>query len=339
MGCKHPAATVLAATFLLFIGAPSFGHIRPRCEEAIARGLAFLAANQQETGGFSTYRWTTDPSQRRKQIDTNFTVSQVLYSITFCDDTSISRRLKKRAASYLIADREPPGVWRFYGKAATHRISPDVDCTAMAWAALARSGYSIPATALKTIHGNRNEAGLFNTWIGNPSTWVGIDSRDIDAVVNLNALLFFGLAHENAAEVCNYAVAQAQSDQFRRGSVYYSSPLAFTHAFSRAYADGGARCLEDAVSKIRDATLSVQQSDGGWGDDLETAFGALTLLNSGFRGEALERGIDVMLSRQKSDGGWALTPAYRAAVSHLRYGSRSFTTAVCLEALAKYLKR
>jgi hypothetical protein len=339
MGCKVPAVIVLTTALLIFTGPLSFGQLRRQSEDAIKRGLEFLAANQRETGGFATYRWTTDNSQRTKQIDTSFTVSQVLYSVTFCGDTTISRGIKERAASYLITQREPPGVWRYYGKTGRDRISPDVDTTAMAWAALARSGYSIPATAFKAIRDNRNEAGLFNTWIGDPSTWIGIDSRDIDVVVNLNALLFFGLAHENIAAVCNYALAQAKSERFRRGSVNYSSPLAFTHAFSRAYADGGVRCLENAVPKIRDATLSLQQSNGGWGDDLETAFGALTLLNVGFRGEPLERGINVILSRQTSDGGWALTPAYRAAVSHLRYGSRSITTAVCLEALAKYLKR
>ncbi len=110
----------------------------------------------------------------------------------------------------------------------------------------------------------------------------------------------------------------------------------FAHAFSRAFREGNVDCLKNAVPKIRDTVLSLQNKDGSWGNDLETSFGALTLLNLGYRGEALERAIKVILARQSSDGGWALAPAYRGAVAPLNYGSRAVTTAVCIEALAKY---
>ncbi len=110
----------------------------------------------------------------------------------------------------------------------------------------------------------------------------------------------------------------------------------FAHAFSRAYREGGVTCLKNGTTKIRDATLSLQNKDGSWGNDLETAFGALTLLNLDYRGEGLERAIKVLLARQSADGGWALAPAYRGAVMPLNYGARSLTTAVAIEVLAKY---
>ena len=85
-------------------------------------------------------------------------------------------------------------------------------------------------------------------------------------------------AHENVGAVCKYVVAQIDNDDFRRGTVYYRSPLMFAHAFSRAYREGNVKCLEPAVSKIREATLSLQNAGGSWGNDLETAFGALALI-------------------------------------------------------------
>ncbi len=54
---------------------------------------------------------------------------------------------------------------------------------------------------------------------------------------------------------------------------------------------------------------------------------------------SLAREINRIAARQAADGGWTLAPAYRAAVLPVRYGSRSLTTALCLEALAKYLER
>ena len=139
--------------------------------------------------------------------------------------------------------------------------------------------------------------------------------------------------------VCKFVLARAESEQFRSGSPYYESPEAFTHAFSRAYADGGARCLSEAVAKIRAATLSLQKADGGWGDDLETASGVLTLLNLGYRGDAVDRGVRSILARQSADGGWALTTVYRGIGVPMRYGARSITTAACVEALKKYSKQ
>ena len=236
-----------------------------------------------------------------------------------------------------MAQQKTSGVWSYYGQGTDIVISPDVDDTSVSWAALKRLDVPIPSAALDALRNSRNEKGLFNTWIGNPSRWVNIDSRDIDTVVNLNALLVFGLAHEKIDSVCKFELEQIANDSFRRGTVYYRSPLMFAHAFSRAYREGDVSCLQDGVVKIRDAVLALQNKDGSWGNDLETAFGAVTLLNLGYRGGALERAIKRILDRQSADGGWALAPAYRGAVAPLNYGARSVTTAVCIEALAKYL--
>ena len=314
----------------------SVDELRIQAAFAIQNGLDFVAASQTSTGGFVTDCWRADASEQRTQVDAIFTAAQVLYSLSFCHDSASAHGTQERAARYLLAQQEPPGVWRYYGKSSDIVISPDVDDTSVSWAALERFGATIPSAALETVRASRNENGLFTTWIGPPSGWVGIDSRDIDTVVNLNALLLFGLAHENIDTVCKYVVGQVENDGFRRGTVYYRSPLMFAHAFSRAHGEGGVSCLQNAVPKILAAVLSLQNKDGSWGNDLETAFGALTLFNLGYRGEPLERAIKMLLARQSTDGGWALAPAYRGAVAPLNYGSRSVTTAVCIEVLAKY---
>jgi len=99
------------------------------------------------------------------------------------------------------------------------------------------------------------------------------------------------------------------------------------------------KCLGSGVGKLLDTILSLQNPDGSWGNDLETAFGTLTLLNLDYRGRALDRAIKALLARQSSDGGWELAPAYRGAVQPLNYGARALTTAVAIEALSKYSER
>jgi hypothetical protein len=314
----------------------SLDESRIQAAFAIQTGLDFIAANQTAPGGFITDCWRSDGAEQRTQVDAIFSAAQVLYSLSFVPDSASAHGTEERAASYLLAQQRSGGAWSYYGHGTEIDISPDVDDTSVSWAALQRAGATIPPAALDPVRASRNERGLFNTWIGDPAKWINIDSRDIDTVVNLNALLLFGLMHEKIDSVCKFELDQVESDAFRRGTVYYSSPLMFAHAFSRAFREGNVDCLKNAVPKIRDSVLALQNKDGSWGNDLETAFGALALLNLGYRGKELERAIKIILARQSSDGGWALAPAYRGAVAPLNYGSRAVTTAVCIEALAKY---
>jgi hypothetical protein len=326
----------LSAVALAKADRSSIDELRVRCGFATQNGLDFVAASQTESGGFVTECWHVDAPEQKTPVDAVFTASQILYSLSFCRDSASAQGTEERAAKYLAAQRESPGVWHYYGSGTDIKISPDVDDTSVAWAALHRLEVPIPPAALDAVRASRDKNGLFTTWVGPSSGWVNIDSRDIDTVVNINALLFFGLAHENVYTVCKYVLAQIENGNFQRGTVYYRSPLMFAHAFSRAYREGDVQSLQDGVAKIRDAVLSLQNPDGSWGNDLETAFGALTLLNLNYRGDALDRAIKVILARQSSDGGWDLAPAYRGAVQPLNYGSRALTTAVVIEVLTKY---
>lgn len=313
--------------------------LRVQCAFAIQNGLDFVAASQTATGGFITDCWHVDAIDQKTQVDAVFTVSQILYSLSFCNESASARGTEERAAKYLANQRESPGVWQVYGAGTNLRISPNVDDTSVGWAALERLKVSVPLEALDAVRASRNEGRLFTTWIGAPSTWSNIDSRDIDTVVNINALLLFGLAHEDLDTVCKYVVAQIDNDSFRRGTVYYQSTLMFSYAFSRAYREGNMKCLDSGIYKLRDTILSLQSPDGSWGNDFETALGALTLFNLDFRGEALDRAIKRLLARQSEDGGWELAPAYRSAAQPLNYGARALTTALAIEALAKYRGR
>ncbi|PYK32289.1 MAG: hypothetical protein DME57_00430 [Verrucomicrobia bacterium] len=311
--------------------ASSADEMRVQSAFAIQNGLDFIAATQTATGGFITDCWNVNNPAERNELDVTFTASQILFSLSFCSESASARGTCQRAAGYLLTQKSPEGLFNYYGKATPRPVPPDVDDTSTAWTALKRAGQSVPKEVLATMKKNVNPAGVFNTWIGTPP-----DPGDLDAVVNLNALLLFGLEGETIDAACKFALSKAQSEQFRNGSPYYESPMSFAYAFSRAYVDGHVQCLAGGAEKIRSVVLSMQKPDGSWGDDLETAHGVVTLLNLGYRGDAIERGVRAILSRQNSDGGWALATVYRGIGVASRYGARTITTAVCIEALTKY---
>ena len=328
--------TALAVAFIFLSACRSFaGELEKQCVNAQKKAIDFLAATQRMTGGFTSYEWLTLRPEKPHSIETPFTDSRVVHSLSFCGDDATARVVRARAAGWLVRDREEPGLWRYHGK--NDSLPPDADDTAMAWVALQREGYSLSPKALDAVRASRNEANLFNTWMGDPSARV--DSREPDAVVNLNALLLFNLVHESFDPVCAYVLKQVESDGFRGGSIYYPSQWCFTYAFSRAYADGGVGCLKASVPKIRQKTLSLQQNDGGWGSDYETALALLTLLNFGERGAPVEKALKLLMVRQMSDGGWVLEGAYTGADRSMSYGSRAVTTSLCVEAIAKYLRQ
>src|SRR4029077_18407423 len=152
----------------------SVDQLRVQSTFAIQNGLDFVAASQTSTGGFITDCWHVDAPEQKTPVDAVFTVSQVLYSLSFCQDSASARGTEQRAAKYLAAQRESPGVWHYYGTGTDIKISPDVDDTSVAWAALHRLEVPIPATALDAIRASRNENGSFTTWVGPPSSWLNI---------------------------------------------------------------------------------------------------------------------------------------------------------------------
>lgn len=315
---------------------------------AYARGLEAIRAAQLDTGEFPTYAWSVAMGIEKKwPVRSVFTATQLLHSLDFLDGGPPARLVRERALAFVLAHREPPGVWRYFGKDFEVfpgvLLSPDVDDTATAWAALLRAGHQVDPDALALLRASREAGGLFTTWVGPPSTWTGIDSRETDIVVNVNALFLFALLGEEVAEVCRQAVAHAATGAFENGTPWYPSPFAFAYFLTRARADGGASCAAPAIPTIRAWILARQQPDGGWGDDLETALGALALLNAGFRGAALERGVRAILARQRADGTWAIAPHYTtvkpASEPAVYFGSALLTTGFCLEALAKYLRQ
>src|SRR5207245_1224189 len=87
-----------------------------RLSSAYAKGLAFLAQSQLDTGEFPTYAWLQGKEANATYVRTPFTASQVLHSLMFGAGGEVGRRVREQAVAYLVSHMEPPGVWRYYGR-------------------------------------------------------------------------------------------------------------------------------------------------------------------------------------------------------------------------------
>jgi hypothetical protein len=134
--------------------------------------------------------------------------------------------------------------------------------------------------------------------------------------------------------VLTYLTRLATGSQDAIASRYYPDPLTFYYFVSRAFAagcEGLTRARREIVARA-DARASASLTSA-----LDTALVALTLLNFGERGPAVERAIDRLTTEQRPEGSWPCEAFYVGGIEC--YGSAQLTTALCVAALSQWPSR
>jgi hypothetical protein len=221
---------------------------------------------------------------------------------------------------------------------------PDLDDTACIAYALKRYysplGYSfLFGSNLKTFLSQKNDRGLFYTFIAN------LPRNPIDSGVNANVLLYLGECEETKP-IGDYLNDLVLSDREPGSDRWYSENI-LHYLISRAYFQG-ASSLNKSQNAVVLKTLTRQQKDGSFGNDLDTALAVCTLLNYQYSNRfVLERAIHKMLERQGENGAWSRIPLWSATPEIVWggeasdwsmgfWGSEELTTAFSIEALARY---
>ncbi len=157
--------------------------------------------------------------------------------------------------------------------------------------------------------------------------------NDIDCVVNANVLLYLGDS-EATSGVSQYLVDTILEGKESECSAYYPDPLSLYYFLSRAYA-AGARSLGPAAEPVGDRVRALRKADGSYGDALSTALALCTLLNLDGSLPEMDQDFDFLLGEQSERGSWPRRALFHDRASH--YGSEELTTALCVEAVARYL--
>ena len=319
-----------------------------KIDVAISNALNFLAQNQLPYGEFRTYLSTDERMANKCIFDSSpFATALILYCVSFLEDPKV-KEITQKAVQFLADEGERPGLWRFWSSRNPKNklCPPDLDTTACV-AFVLKKHYSpllysfLFGSNLKIFLNQRNEQGLFHTFLVS-----NLPRNPIDSGVNANVLFFLG-EREETKPICDYLNNLVLNAQEKGSDNCYSAKIVLYYFISRAYFQG-ASSLKEIQSVVVQNTLALQQKDGSFGNDLNTALAICTLLNYQHDNRvALDQAIHRMLERQEETGAWSKIPLWRATPEIVWggeasdwqegfWGSEELTTAFSIEALTRY---
>jgi hypothetical protein len=197
-------------------------------------------------------------------------------------------------------------------------------------------------------------SGAYLTWLDYRAPGEANVASDVDLPVNANVLLLLGRLDaldtpgvDEAVALINAAVAAGyHRSRPSEASNYYPDNYALHYLVSRAYHEGGVDALAPAVAILADDVESeaiVEEGLAHWdkGDPhLNTAFALLTLMNAGRVTPQLDQGVAYLVAEQDPlFGNWdegTFFVGNMISGDLIRWVSKSFTTSLALEALARY---
>jgi hypothetical protein len=264
-----------------------------------------------------------------------FVTSLVLYSINSLKDQRVEE-ITEKALGFLLEEMEGQGVWRYWTSRCGKAIPPDLDDIVCISYILKKNQLSFPYN-VDLILANRNNEGIFRTWIvdfvdlmASPK-WAAW-SKHVDCVVNANVLLYLGESVDTrmAIDYLNSIIINNKEDGC---SQHYLDKFSFYYMLSRAYLNG-VLSLGKSKDPIIERVMSKQQKDGSFEDELQTALAVCTLINFNQQDPRMGEAIEYILKTQEKNGSWPRVAMYLGPAPY--YGSEELTTAICVEALARY---
>jgi len=247
--------------------------------------------------------------------------------------------LRRRIRGYLNWQSEIDGTWRFYGRASG--LPADAVSTACAAAALlecpGRAAMERRARHVAAIERFRSGDGLYHTFLagGRGYGWWDAAGRPVagfEPVVNAEVLRFLALAGARsaaeAAPLVAYLREQVAGDLPPAG--LFTSPLVLAASVARTWSQAGLPDAEGLAADLVPRVLAMQDASGGFGGPLATALAVGALLDLGYEGDEVGRGLAAVAAGRLNWGGWAHDDVVAGG-----HGSPAWTTAVSIAVLAR----
>lgn len=304
---------------------------------AIKGGLAYIAGQQLESGGFFSYRLHEPRAEEIKSYETTFTPSLILLALHGVSHGS--KPIKSKIASFLVEQASEIWTWNYWDRQSSSAqqfpYPDDIDASFVAMAALFQFDKSLftptrMANMANALFATETKpGGPYRTWLVDETAdkaW-----RDVDLVVNCNVAGFLslqGVTLENLNQLIDKAIKKGKLE-----SPYYPSLQPAAYFLARWY-DGSAKVgLRDLV--LADCEASI------WKTPHLTALSVSTLIRLGYPAQKLQSAVEYLIAAQAHDGSWPAGPlcldVRREGETESYYiGSASLTTALCIEALDLY---
>ena len=321
--------------------------------KCLSRGLDYLRKSQLPHGEWKTYISPDAAMQENcRYVSTTYITTFVLHALQYIVHP-LARSMEKKALGFLQEEKEEGGIWRYFGTNRNIRLTPrgfetytqfgivpDLDDTACVSYALKKAGISIEYN-LPVFHRNRNEEGLYYTWLMDVeknkayterTVYMDPKKNDVCAGVNANILMYLGECPHTKA-VVDFLNASINKGAAEETMAYFPQNLILYYLVSRAYACG-AKSLEESKDKAVQTVKAKLGSLMAKGSVLAAAYAACIYMNyESSMGKERET-IDFIANNQREDGSWGRERFCDGGKYF--YGSEELTTALCLEVLARY---
>ena len=303
-------------------------------DACISRGIDFLYNNQLPHGEFPSYRIYTREGAGNWDLDNAiFPTALIAHSLRFLKGQKV-HEMRNKAKNFLLEEMEPPGLWRYWSAQSGVTIMPDLDDTCCASAVLLGDRTQIYMDNVSTILNNRDENGLFYTFL-KPEKH---EENDIDSVVNAN-VLFYIKEFEGVEKVVDYLNTVISENREEGSYWYYLTPASLYYMAARAYANGAKR-LEVCSQIIATKIIEYRLRNGAFGNETETALDVCSLLYFEKADLSMMRpAVAYLIGSQHENGSWQRQRFYAGppppAPHTVWFGSEALTTTFCLEALAR----
>lgn len=335
-------------------------------ESALNSGIAFLSDHQFHHGEFCTYMGEGEYLEKWCIPDSaTFSTAVICTCLLPLRGNTLVEAMFVKSADFLKFQMMRGGTWNFF--TVWHKLFPlcpaDLDSTSCSSYFLKQIDYSFPDNR-GLVLANRNRKGLFYTWftlrwnhiVSPPKSathWMLLlrgckhpirtllfwlkghcEKTDVDAVVNANVLLYMG-GDERMQPVVDYLAGVIETDRERTSDKWYRNPLEFYYAIARNYA-AGIEGFERTRPAIIEKIQSMVQPDGCIGHSpADTAMAVISLIQLGHSGRELADGVRYLVQEQAANGSWKRQALCYGGTT-IVWGSEELSTALCLEALARY---
>ena len=303
-------------------------------QEIIDRGIAWLQSTRNADGGCRE-------ALNLNVWDTALSVISLLEIADFDKNNEIHS-----ACKWLIENQNLDGGWAFSRMGPNENLPSDADDTALATLALIKSKTPFAAAAIQRglnwLTARQRSDGCWSTYLPGQGD-VGCVSITAHAIETLHEAT--GMEAQ-ISRATRWITGQTASEGYWT-DLWLAKRTYGTACAIIALIKAGMKEIPEVSRGVR-WLETVQNSDGGWGEDMfgnrgdstieQTAWCTHALLLANPENRAAQNGLNLLLSRQESDGSWdaSCVGIYWEVIGG--YADSIYASVFPLRALNQYLK-
>ncbi|MCY4130307.1 MAG: hypothetical protein OXG15_13830 [Gammaproteobacteria bacterium] len=310
------------------------------CRDSISKGLVYLNSTVDPNGAWHCIRFNVAKPEIPRHYERPPFISAFCALALACSNEKLAQSIYRRTKRYIADTIEYPGLWRYY-----RHLPNDLDSTSLCSLVLNTHPWTLLRRNVATILRNRDENGLFLTWIHTDDDPEVVSPFRIEAdpVVNANLIAYLGDRSETK-EAQRWLTGSITDGSLVGASKWYPDPVAVFYAISRAMVFVPT-IFQQLRPKLIEQILDLRDRSGRFQNALQTAQAVSALYNIESLNEIdVSLQLETIIGMQRDDGSWPEILAFGdqslnwGPFGQIGHASESVTGAFCVEALERLVE-